>query len=166
MCGSLRFWSCKQWDLCIAVLTQGCTLILIDWFLQLVRYFYWINLFLTGSRRHQQPKSAKLFWEFVFLSLNSQQAIFQPAWNKHQPPHLSATWPGSLQVCHFASAGTTSLLPHASLPAWSTAVLICSWWLAEGTAGRQPCFPRAGTFCFCSVLRPYAALYFHKLCFW
>lgn len=83
MCGSLRLCSCKQWNLCIAVLTQGRTLILIDWFLQLVRYFYCINLFLTRSRRHQQPKSAKLFWEFVLLSLNSQQAIFQPAWNKH-----------------------------------------------------------------------------------
>lgn len=152
MCGSLRLCSCKQWNLCIAVLTQGCTLILIDWFLQLVRCFYCINLFLSGSRRHQHPKTAKWFWEFVLLSLNSQQAVFQPAWNKHQPPHLPVTWPGSLQVCHFSWDNLTSA--NDSLLARSTAVLVCWWWLAEGTAGRQPCFPRAGTFCICSTLCP------------
>lgn len=84
--------------------------------------------------------------KFVLLSLNSQQDVFQPAWNKHQPSHPSATWPWSFQVCHFDLVQTTSVLPHASLFAWSTAVLICSWYLAKGTSWRQPSLSVARTF--------------------
>lgn len=88
-----------------------------------------INLFLTGSRRHQQPKPAKWIWEFVLLSLSSQQAIFQPAWNKHQPLHLFAARPCSVQVCHFVSAGTTSLLRHTSCMIYSAPdVLVVAGW--------------------------------------
>lgn len=109
-----------------------------------------INLFLTGSRRHQQPKTAKWIWEFVLLSLSSQQAIFQPAWNKHQPLHLFAARPCSVQVCHFVSAGTTSLLRHTSCMIYSSpdALVVAGW----RHSWRQPFFPRAGIFCICSML--------------